>query len=256
MSLLLCMYQLRAQDLWVYATCQVVHYHVIQQCVLLPPNILPLPSHFLPLPPPSSPPPIPPPFSPSFHLLFPHPLFSSLPLLFIPPLLLFSSFPLFLPPASGGSAQLTVTPLPDILFQNDSGVHNIVNQSVIWLYCTADSATATITWTKNGVTLVNDPAHIRIRSSNNSEMSTTSSLVVDNFQSPDNGNYECQARDGMLTTNSSTLSLTGGHCYEPTIRIHVSHFWLHGIDWKIWVKYCFSQICHWAWLYAESKNVM
>ena len=115
-------------------------------------------------------------------------------------------------------AQLTVTPLPDILFQNNSGVHNIVEQSVIWLYCTADSANATITWTKDGVTLVNDPAHIRIRSSS-SGMSTTSSLVVDNFQSPDNGSYECQARDGTMTARSSTLSLTGECGCESTVVI-------------------------------------
>ena len=107
------------------------------------------------------------------------------------------------------NAQLTVTPLPDILFQNNGGVHNIVEQSVIWLYCTADSANATITWTKDGVTLVNDPAHIRIRNSS-SGMSTTSSLVVDNFQTPDNGSYVCQAKDGIMTASSSTLSLTGG----------------------------------------------
>ena len=140
-------------------------------------------------------------------------------------ILLFLSFtlppspsPLFLPPSSAVNAQLTVTPLPDILFQNNSGVHNIVEQSVIWLYCTANSATATITWTKDGVTLVNDPAHIRIRSSS-SGMSTTSSLVVDNFQSSDNGSYVCQARDGMMTASSSTLSLTGGCGCGPTAQI-------------------------------------
>ena len=121
-------------------------------------------------------------------------------------------FPIFPIPSL---AQLT--PLPDILFQNNSGVHNIVEQSVIWLYCTANSVNATITWTKDGVTLVNDPAHIRIRSSS-SGMSTTSSLVVDNFQTSDNGSYVCQARDGVLTTSSSTLSLTGGCGCEQPIR--------------------------------------
>ena len=130
------------------------------------------------------------------------------------------SFTLLSHSSSAVGAQLTVTPLPDILFQNNSGVHNIVEQSVIWLYCTADSATATITWTKDGETLVNDPAHIRIRSSNNSiDMSTTSSLVVDNFQTPDNGNYVCQARDGMMTVSSSTLSLTGECGCESTVVI-------------------------------------
>ena len=125
----------------------------------------------------------------------------------LPSVCLLPSF-LLLPSLAVG-AQFTVTPLPDILFQNNSGVHNIVQQSVIWLYCTADSANATITWTKDGMTLVNDPAHIRIRSSS-SGMSTTSSLVVNNFQTPDDGDYVCQARDGMVTVNSSTLSLTGG----------------------------------------------
>ena len=122
----------------------------------------------------------------------------------------------FFPPASAVNGQLTITPLPDILFQNNSGVHNIVEQSVIWLYCTADSSNATITWTKDGVTLVNDPAHIRIRSSS-SGMSTTSSLVVNNFRTSDNGNYVCQARDGIMTVNSSILSLTGGYGCEPSL---------------------------------------
>ena len=50
-------------------------------------------------------------------------------------------------------------------------------------------------------------------------MSTTSSLVVDNFQTPDNGNYVCQARDGMMTVNSFTLSLTGECGCESTVVI-------------------------------------
>ena len=120
-------------------------------------------------------------------------------------------------------AQLIVIPLPDILFQNNSGIHNIVEQSVIWLYCTANSANATITWTKDGVTLVNDPAHIRIRSSS-SGISTTSSLVVDNFQTSDNGSYVCQARDGMMTVNSSTLSLASGCGCESTVVVTVTLF--------------------------------
>lgn len=110
------------------------------------------------------------------------------------------------------SAQLTVTTLPNVLFQSNDGVHNIVEESVVWLYCTANStiATPSITWTKNGVTLVHDPPHIRIRSSSDdTNMSTTSSLVVDNFKTSDNGSYMCQAGDGTVTMNSSVLSLTG-----------------------------------------------
>ena len=105
------------------------------------------------------------------------------------------------------SAQLIVNPLPDILFKNNGGVHSVVERSVIQLYCTANSTTATITWTRNGVLLVNDPPHIRIRSSR-SGMSTTSSLVVDRFLASDNGSYVCQARDGTMAVNSSILSLT------------------------------------------------
>ena len=133
-------------------------------------------------------------------------------------LLYYLSSILLFPPCLAMGAQLTVTPLPNVLFQNNSGVHNIVEQSVIWLYCTANSTNATITWTKNGVTLVNDPTHIRIRSSS-SGVSTTSSLVVDNFQSSDNGSYVCQGRDGVLTMNSSTLSLTGRCGYGSTVVI-------------------------------------
>ena len=132
-------------------------------------------------------------------------------LYYLPSICLLPSFLLL--PSSAVSGQLNVTPLPDILFQNNSGVHNIVQQSVIWLYCTANSANATITWTKDGETLVNDPTHIRIRSSN-SGISTTSSLVVDNFQSSDNGGYVCQARDGMMNGSSSTLNFTGGCGHE------------------------------------------
>ena len=125
------------------------------------------------------------------------------------------------PQSSAVNGQLTVTTLPDVLFQNNSGVHNIVEGSVIWLYCTANSTTATpsITWIKNGVTLDNDPPHIRIRSSNDTLVSTTSSLVVDNFQATDNGVYLCQASDGTETTSSSTLSLTGRQANSSTSRM-------------------------------------
>ena len=92
-----------------------------------------------------------------------------------------------------------------------------MEESVIWLYCTANSETATptITWIKNGVTLVNDPPHIRIRSSSNvTDMLTSSSLVVDNFGlADDDGSYMCQASDGTATVSSSTLSLTGKPCW-------------------------------------------
>ena len=123
---------------------------------------------------------------------------------------MYSSSPLP-PPPPPQSSVVNVTTLPDVLFNNSGGVHNVVEESVIWLYCTADSTTATpsITWTKDGVTLVNDPPHIRIRSSNDTLLSTTSSLVVDNFEAADDGTYLCRASDGTTAVSSSTLSLTG-----------------------------------------------
>ena len=85
--------------------------------------------------------------------------------------------------------------------------------SVIQLYCKATSVNSTpnVTWLKNSATLVNDPPHIRIRSTRNAtEMSTVSSLVVDNFGlADDNGSYACQANDGTRSTKSSSLSFTG-----------------------------------------------
>ena len=84
---------------------------------------------------------------------------------------------------------------------------NVVSGSVIQLYCTADSVNATFQWTLNGDTLLNDPPHIRIRSSSDSSTST-SSLIVDNFQEPDNGTYLCTA-DTMASTNGTAVTLTG-----------------------------------------------
>ena len=118
------------------------------------------------------------------------------------------SITILFPNTDDTSTQLTVTPLPNVLFQSNGGVHNIGEQSVIQLYCTANSTTATITWTRNRVLLVNNPPHIRIRSSS-SGMSTTSSLVVDRFLASDNGSYVCQASDGTMAVNSSALSLAG-----------------------------------------------
>ena len=172
-----------------------------------PPPLPPLPTPPLSLPPPPPLPaiplplslPLPLPLHPSSSPTFPFPL--CLPLLSSP-----SPSP---PPYS---SVLNVTTLPDVLFQNSGVVHSIAEGSVIWLYCTADSTTSTpsITWTKDGVTLVNDPPHIRIRSSNDTLLSTTSSLVVDNFGlADDDGTYQCQASDGTAVVSSSTLSLTG-----------------------------------------------
>ena len=98
--------------------------------------------------------------------------------------------------------------LPAVLFNGES--QSIVEGSVIWLYCEVDSVSPSlrVTWNKDNIPLEQDVPHIRMRS-----LSTTSSstflLVVDNFQSSDDGTYQCTAEDGVMTGNGSTLTLTG-----------------------------------------------
>ena len=105
--------------------------------------------------------------------------------------------------------QLSLEALPDVLFVNNSGVHNVELGTVIRARCTASSSSAPIVvWFKDGDSLLNDPPHIRIRTSTD-DTEVTSVLTIDNFNTGDNGDYYCQAYDSTTTLNSTTLSLTG-----------------------------------------------
>jgi len=108
-------------------------------------------------------------------------------------------------------AQLRVVTLPNILFQNRNANHKIVSGSVIQLYCSATSMTGTpnITWVNNRVNLINNPPHIRIRSSSNNT-ETISSLTIDYFTSEDDGNYVCHATDGSTALDKSTTLIING----------------------------------------------
>ena len=115
---------------------------------------------------------------------------------------------LHLPPAAC-QGQLSLEALPDVLFVNNSGVHNVELGTVIRARCTASSSSApVVTWFKDGSSLLNDPPHIRIRTSTDST-EVTSVLTIDNFITDDNGNYYCQASDSTTSMTSTTLSLTG-----------------------------------------------
>ena len=104
--------------------------------------------------------------------------------------------------------QLNLQSLPDVLFVNNSGVHNVELGTVIRVRCTASSSSApTMTWFKDGSSLTNDPPHVRIRTSTDGT-TVVSTLTVDNFDFVDNGIYVCQASDGTNSENSTTLSLT------------------------------------------------
>ena len=105
-------------------------------------------------------------------------------------------------------AGLQVISLPSVLFHSNGGLHNMVEGSVIQLYCSVESTTATFSWTKDGNPVVIDVPHLRERTSNDST-TTTSVLTVDNFQSSDAGIYQCSARDGMRTGNGANVTLNG-----------------------------------------------
>ena len=108
-------------------------------------------------------------------------------------------------------ADLQVTSLPSVLFDPNDGPHNVVEGSVIQLYCSVESTTASFSWTKNGSPVVIDVPHLRERTSNDSN-TTTSVLTVDNFQSSDTGTYECSASDGMRTGIGGNVTLSGKFC--------------------------------------------
>ena len=103
-------------------------------------------------------------------------------------------------------ADLQVTSLPSVLFHSNGGLHTVVEGSVIQLYCSVESTTASFSWTKDGNRVVIDVPHLQERTAND-DTTTTSVLTVDNFQSSDTGTYQCSARDGMRTGNGASVTL-------------------------------------------------
>ena len=87
----------------------------------------------------------------------------------------------------------------------------MVQGSVIQLYCSVESPTATFSWTKDGYSVIIDVPHLRQRTCNDGS-TTTSVLTIDGFQSGDNGTYQCLARDGVdshHSGNGTVVTLTG-----------------------------------------------
>ena len=114
--------------------------------------------------------------------------------------------------------KLSLETLPDVLFVNNSGVHKVELGTVIRARCTASNSSAPIVvWFKDGDSLLNDPPHIRIRTSTD-DTEVTSVLTIDNFNTGDNGDYYCHAYDSTTARNSTTLSLTGVYIYSGMKR--------------------------------------
>ena len=88
----------------------------------------------------------------------------------------------------------------------------MVNGSVIQLYCSVESTTATFSWTKDSAPVVIDVPHLRERTCNDST-TTTSVLTIDNFQSNDDGTYQCVVEDGGTTGSGNNVTLTGMYVY-------------------------------------------
>ena len=61
---------------------------------------------------------------------------------------------------STSCAGLQVTSLPSVLFESNGGLHNVVEGSVIQLYCSVESTTASFSWTKDGNLVVIDVPHL------------------------------------------------------------------------------------------------
>lgn len=108
---------------------------------------------------------------------------------------------------------LIASTLPDALFRGgvSEGSHIVSNGSVFWLYCEVNSIASIliVTWNKDGVPMLQDVPHIRIRNYT-STYSTTFLLVVDNFQDSDTGIYQCSAQfmESIITGDALTLMLT------------------------------------------------
>ena len=105
-------------------------------------------------------------------------------------------------------AGLQVRSLPTVLFESNGGMHNVVEGSVIQLYCSVLSSTATVTWTKDGSPVVLDVPHLRERTFNDST-TVLSVLTVDNFVSSDSGTYHCVAVDEGHSSNGTAITLAG-----------------------------------------------
>ena len=105
------------------------------------------------------------------------------------------------------NAQLSVTSLPDILF-NGSNTRNIVEGSVIWLFCEVNSTSSTLSlmWNKDGKSLVQDVPHVILIRTFTSD-STTLLLVLDNVVYSDAGLYQCS--DGENTVTGNPLDIAG-----------------------------------------------
>ena len=106
-----------------------------------------------------------------------------------------------------------MTSLPAVFFEPpDGGTRKVVEGSVIQLYCSVESTTATFSWTRNADSVMIDISRMHERTCNDST-STTSVLTIQGFQSSDNGTYQCLVVDRMMSGSGNPVTLVGKlHC--------------------------------------------
>lgn len=105
-------------------------------------------------------------------------------------------------------APIGMVSLPDVLFSQGSEV--IVEGSVVILFCEVTSipSNPTVTWTKDDMIVVQDVPHFVIRKFD-VDITTTLQLVVYDFGSSDNGEYQCIAELGGNMGMGNRITLTG-----------------------------------------------
>ena len=107
-------------------------------------------------------------------------------------------------------AQLSVSTLPTSLYTQSS---RVVEGSVIWLVCEANSAsnTLSVAWNKDGGQLVQDVPHTIMRKPliSNTSSSTILMLTIDTVVTSDAGMYQCTAQDGQDTATGDIIPITG-----------------------------------------------
>ena len=92
------------------------------------------------------------------------------------------------------------------------GSQNILEGSVVWLYCLTipKSPAVTVTWNKDGKPLVQDVPHIRLRSTgSDADMYSTFLLVIEPVDITDSGVYQCSAQEGENIAMGPALTITG-----------------------------------------------
>ena len=113
-----------------------------------------------------------------------------------------------------------MTSRPDAIFQAPGGVRRVVEGSVLQLYCSIGALNVTFTWRKDGEPVTIDVPHLRERTSEDGTTNTTTSvLTIDNFQSSDNGTYQCMTMSGAT---GDSVNLIGICCNNYTMEYTIA----------------------------------